>query len=244
MTFSASIRSRGYLPHWEAELATYFVTFRLADSLPQKLIADIRRERALLQRAIFVAPASRRRFSPLPPDQTRLRKLNALLRKAESCLDQGLGHCYMRDPRIAAIVARAIQYFDAQRYQLLAWCVMPNHVHTLFAPLGNSSLATTVQSWKSYSAHQANAALHRSGLFWQREYFDHLVRSQSHLLKFAKYIEQNPIKAGLQNWPWVSHFCTAGVPPANLPSLRTAGVPPAALPKTRRPESGATKEIP
>ena len=263
MTLSASIRSRGYLPHWERAFAVYFVTFRLADSLPQKLIAEIRTERELLRR-IFVAQASRRRSSPLPPDRTRLRKLNALLRKAETCLDKGLGHCYMRQPDVAAIVARSIQHFDADRYQLFAWCVMPNHVHVRFLPLPGFNLASILQSWKSYSAHCANAALGRSGVFWQREYFDHLARSESHLLKFAKYIEQNPEKAGLKNWPWVSSFCTAGVPPASAsPTFGSpghapasasslfcsAGVSPANLPKTasqksptRRPEPGATKE--
>lgn len=239
--FSASIRSRGYLPHWEKDLAVYFVTFRLADSLPQKLIAEIRKERELLQRTIFVAPASRRLSSPLPPDRTRLKKLNALLRRAETCLDKGLGHCYMRLPDVAGIVARAIQHFDGDRYRLFAWCVMPNHVHILFSPSSKSTLASTLQSWKSYSAHHANAALHRSGVFWQREYFDHLVRSESHVFKFAKYIEQNPAKAGLRNWPWVStfcsaNFCSAGVPPADLSEATSPKS------KTRRPESGATKE--
>ena len=104
MPFSASIRSRGYLPHWEKEHAVYFVTFRLADSLPQKLIAEIRRERRLLERsfrtAAFgtatlgsafgsagVSPASLQDAA----NRNRLAKLRALLKRAESCLDSGLG---------------------------------------------------------------------------------------------------------------------------------------------------------
>ena len=229
MTVSVSIRSRGYLPHWERDFAVYFVTFRLADSLPQKLIAEIRREREFIERG-------KRANTSVEADRVRLAKLNGLLRKAESYLDKGLGRCYMRDARVAAIVARAIQHFDADRYHLFAWCVMPNHVHILFSPSRKSTLASTVQSWKSYSAHCANAALGRSGIFWQREYFDHLVRSESHLLKFAKYIEQNPLKAGLRNWPWVSNSsCTAGVSPASSPRF-------AVRYPTRRPESGVTKE--
>ena len=253
-TFSASIRSRGYLPHWERDPAIIFVTFRLADSLPQDLIAGIRKERELLERG-------RNANTDVEADRIRLTKLNALLRKAQNCLDQGLGRCYLRNPRVALVVAGAIQHFDAQRYRLFAWCVMPNHVHVLFSPLPGFALASILQSWKSYSAHSANAELRRSGVFWQREYFDHLVRSESHLLKFAKYIERNPVKAGLKNWPWVSHFCTASVSPATSSAFCTASVSPASSSAfctagvspalssrsvsghpTRRPESGATKE--
>jgi len=205
MPFSASIRSRGYLPHWESDHATYFVTFRLADSLPQKLVTEIRRERRQLERTKSVFGSAG--VSPASFDPNRLTKLRALLRRAESCLDSGLGQCYLRDPRIAQIVAGAIQHFHPARYRLLAWCVMPNHVHILFSPSPKFSLASILQSWKSYSAHRANAALHRTCIFWQREYFDHLVRNQSYLFKFAKYIEQNPQKACLPSWPWVSNFC-------------------------------------
>jgi REP element-mobilizing transposase RayT len=224
-------RSRGYLPHVESQNPVYFVTFRLVDSLPQELLAQLRAERKTIEKAS-------RSTIDVPADRARLSKLRTILQRAERCLDSGLGQCYMQDPRIAKIVADSIGHFDGQRYQLLAWCVMPNHVHTLFSPSPPFHLASIIQSWKSYSAHQVNSLLHRSGVFWQREYFDHLVRGQSSLLKFATYIEQNPQKAGLRNWPWVSNFrgavsCTAGVPPASLHSSFAS--------QTRRPESGATK---
>jgi REP element-mobilizing transposase RayT len=228
MPLSATIRSRGYLPHWESDHAVYFVTFRLADSLPQELIIQIRHEREILE-------SSRNANTDVEADRVRLSKLRSFIRKAEQCLDAGLGHCYMRDPRIAAIVAGAIRHFQ-DRYRLLAWCVMPNHVHVLFSPLRGFTLSSILQSWKSYSAHQANRALQRSGVFWQREYFDHLVRSESHLQKFARYIEQNPQKAGLQNWPWVS--CSAGVSPA---SSCAKTVNPYQSSPSRRPEAGATR---
>jgi REP element-mobilizing transposase RayT len=227
MTIAATIRSRGYLPHWESEHAVYFVTFRLADSLPQELIIQIRQEREILEN-------SKTANTDVEADRIRLSRLRALIRKAEQFLDEGLGHCYMRDPRIAAIVADAIRHFY-DRYRLLAWCVMPNHVHVLFSPLRGFTLSSILQSWKSYSAHQANRALQRSGVFWQREYFDHLVRSESHLLKFAKYIEQNPQKAGLHSWPWVSTSCTAGVSPASSSANPNSSLP------NRRPEAGATR---
>jgi REP element-mobilizing transposase RayT len=215
-----SIRSRGYLPHWECDYATYFVTFRLADSLPQELLARLRQERDALARTRNAG------FQPaLKADQNRARKLRAILQKAEQCLDGGLGECHMRDSRIAKIVADTIRHFDGQRYELIAWCIMPNHVHVLFFPLGEHTLETILHAWKSYSAHEANILLGRSGHFWQREYFDHIVRNESSLHKIIRYVEDNPQKANLQNWPWVSSAVSrsAGFQPAPPPQRRQDG---------------------
>ncbi len=189
-------RSRGYLPHREAEKPVYFVTFRLADSLPQDLLKQLRKERQLLESAKRVGTGR-------APDWARLEKLRALLRKAERWLDRGLGHCYMRDPRIAKIVADAILHFQGKRYRVLAWCVMPNHVHVVFSPLGEHRLQAIMHSWKSFSAQKANLLLGRSGHLWQREYFDHLVRNGASLLRILRYVQENPVKAGLRNWPWI-----------------------------------------
>ena len=198
-TVSHSTRSRGYLPHWESEHATYFVTFRLADSLPRDLLERLRQERDVLDRA-------KQAHSDVAPDQELARKLRAILQEAEQALDDGLGVCYMRDPRIAKIVADTILHFHGQRYSLWAWCVMPNHVHVIFSPLGEYTLESILHSWKSYSALEANKVLGRMGRFWQREYFDHLVRNEASLLKIARYVQENPQKAGLHDWPWVEVF--------------------------------------
>ncbi len=207
------IRSRGYLPHWEIDHATYFVTFRLADSLPQELLTRLRQERDALDRsrsAAFQAASSSEKSNAgetpalqADQNQNRARKLRAILQKAEQCLDDGLGQCYMRDFRIAKIVADTIRHFHGQRYQLRVWCVMPNHVHVIFSPLGEHTLETILHAWKSYSAHEANKLLGRTSHFWQREYFDHLVRHEASLLKITRYVQENPQKAGLRNWPWV-----------------------------------------
>jgi REP element-mobilizing transposase RayT len=189
-------RSRGYLPHLEGENPIYFVTFRLADSLPRELLARLRKERQLLDRANRSGVAG-------AADRARLAELREILRKAERCLDRGLGKWYMRDHRIARIVAEGLQHFQGQRYKILAWCVMPNHVHVVFSLLGNHNLDEVLHSWKSFSAQAANRLLGRSGNFWQREYFDHLIRHEASLLKIVSYVLANPERAGLRNWPWV-----------------------------------------
>jgi len=190
------MRSRGYLPHLEKERAIYFVTFRLADSLPQALLEQLAKEREVIEKA-------KRAKTTAPADERRLTDLRKLLRKAERLLDGGLGHCHLRDARVGQIVADALRRFDGEKYELFAWCVMPNHVHVLFAPLVRHQLGAILHSWKSFSAQEANRILGRTGRFWQREYFDHLVRNEASLRRIVEYVKENPKRAGLQNWPWV-----------------------------------------
>jgi REP element-mobilizing transposase RayT len=190
------IRSRGYLPHLEGEEPVYFVTFRLADSLPADLLIRLRQEREGLRRGME-ADTTR------AGDKARLEQRRALLRKAELSLDKGHGECHMRDPRVAKVVADSLQHFEGKRYRVLAWCVMPNHVHVVFAPLAGNRLHTIVHSWKSFSAREANQLLGRSGAFWQREYFDHLVRGEASLERIVRYVRENPRKTGLRDWAWV-----------------------------------------
>ncbi|MGH9859223.1 MAG: transposase [Candidatus Acidiferrales bacterium] len=80
---------------------------------------------------------------------------------------------------------------------------MPNHVHAVFSPLALHTLESILHSWKSFTGTAANRLLALSGAFWQREYFDHLVRNQRSLARIVHYVQNNPAKAGLENWPWV-----------------------------------------
>ena len=111
------------------------------------------------------------------------------------------GACVLTRPDIGPIVAGALRHFDGERYLLGPWCVMPNHVHVLVAPLGEIALSSILHSWKSFTARQINQLLHRRGPFWEREYFDHRVRSDRWASWFAEYIEWNPVAAGLCQRP-------------------------------------------
>jgi REP element-mobilizing transposase RayT len=191
-----TIRSRGRLPHWEATSATYFVTFRLADSLPQEVLAQIQRERSDI---VAIAKAAGRELSSA--EQKRLTKLSS--EKIETRLDAGNGDLLLADPRVAGLVAEALAHFDGKRYRIFAWCVMPNHVHVVFQPVHGHTLPAILHSWKSYSAKMANRILNRSGEFWQHEYYDHLVRDEEDLRRVVRYVLENPQKAGLLEWRWV-----------------------------------------
>lgn len=191
-----SIRGRGRLPHWETNSGYYFVTFRLSDSLPRSLL-----ERIVSERKSIVETARQLGRELSQDEQKRLTKLSN--KKIEDYLDRGNGACHLRHPEVARLVADAIRFFEAKRYRLMAWCVMPNHVHIVFRLLPGQGLATMMHSLKSYTANRANKILGRCGSFWQREYYDHLVRNGDELQRAMRYVAENPLKAGLRDWPWV-----------------------------------------
>ena len=125
--------SRGYLPHFDSDVATQHVTFHLADSLPKEMLQRLEAE---LQ---AVSEAKR--------DAERRKRVDAWI-------DAGHGSCVLRESDIARMVEDALLFFDGQRYQLLAWVVMPNHVHVLFRPVNAWSMAKIVASWKKFTATQ------------------------------------------------------------------------------------------
>jgi REP element-mobilizing transposase RayT len=107
-------------------------------------------------------------------------------------LDEGHGECVLRQPRLRAIVEDALRCFDQGRYFLGEFVVMPNHVHAIVTPIRTHSLSAIVGSWKGFTARKINSELGQSGSFWQKESFDHIVRSIASLNKFEEYIRANP----------------------------------------------------
>ena len=179
----AQIRQGAFLPHWTAAHAVYHCVFRLADSLPAAVIERYREEAHL-------ATAG----------STEKARLEA---RVEHYLDEGHGDCWLSQPNVAAAVAGALTHFESARYELSAWCVMPNHVHAVVRPFGGHALSAILQTWKSFSAKQANQLLGRQGVFWQKESYDHIVRDADELEQTIRYVAENPIRAGLTDWPWV-----------------------------------------
>jgi REP element-mobilizing transposase RayT len=195
-TDNVSIRNRGHLPHWESPTATYIVTFRLADSLPQEALGRI-----LFARKDIPSTAAQMGRKLSEPERKRLIKLHT--RRIEKYLDDGVGACFLGNDAVAKVVADSLRQFHGTRYQLFAWCVMPNHVHVVFQTLVGNTLPRILHSWKSFSAKQANLMLHRSAEFWQREYYDRLIRDASEFSRAVQYVVDNSKRAGLKDWPWV-----------------------------------------
>jgi REP element-mobilizing transposase RayT len=178
-----------HLPHWRQEGATYFVTFRLHDSLPQ----DKLRELEILRR-------DWEEQHPPPHTKEQLEQLaHDTMRRVEHWLDQGMGSCRLKDPTAARMVVDALHHFDGQRYELGCYVVMPNHVHAIVRPLlcDSDPLERILQSRKRHTASAINRHFGLTGPLWQEESFDRIIRDEEHLYRVIQYIGANPIKAGL-----------------------------------------------
>jgi REP element-mobilizing transposase RayT len=189
------IRNRGRLPHWEKEEGLYFITFHLADSLPHSVLAKIAERHRILEAANNID-------ANLLPEQKALLAEYCHAR-IEEYFDQGAGSCPFRDMRVAGAMAAALRFREGIHYRLLAWCIMPNHVHVVVRLFPGQELAKVVKAWKSFSAKAANQTLEQKGRFWQREYYDRLIRNGDELDRAIRYVVENPAKAGLKNWTWV-----------------------------------------
>lgn len=163
--------SRGYLPHLDFRSAIQGVTFRLADSVPKKVVQLWKAE--------------------LTEDDA-----GELRRRIAAYEDAGYGECWLRDSENATILEDALRHFDGEHYDLLEWVVMPNHVHVLFRP-HSMPMDRIVQRWKRFSAWRINERLGRAGRFWARDYFDRFIRDEAHFLRARKYVRENPVRAGL-----------------------------------------------
>jgi REP element-mobilizing transposase RayT len=73
-------------------------------------------------------------------------------KRVEAWIDAGHSSCLLKEPSIGRMVEDSLLFFDSQRYRLLAWVVMPNHVHVLFQPMNDWSVAKIVASWKKFTA--------------------------------------------------------------------------------------------
>jgi len=194
--------SRGYLPHFEGADATQHVTFHLADSLPPTVLLRLEAE-------LKTFPTEKR-------DVERRKRVDAWI-------DAGHGSCLLRKPTSAGMVQRSLLTFDSQRYRLLAWVVMPNHVHVLFGPMEGWTVAKIVAGWKKFTSRKIldegpDRGEGSGGPVWHREYWDRYIRDEKHFRQAVDYIHLNPVKAGLvdraEMWRWSSAYANReiGVP--------------------------------
>jgi carbamoylphosphate synthase large subunit/REP element-mobilizing transposase RayT len=186
-------QTRRHLPHWEQPGASYFVSFRLGDSVPDEVLRQWHDEREQWLRC-----------HPQPWGWKTTRDYIQLCEESrEGWLDQGHGSCVLRDTAAATAVAEALRHFDSERYVLDAFVVMPNHVHAIVKPIGEHALSEILHSWKSFSAKAVNHALGRDGAVWMEESFDTVIRDSEHLAGLRDYIARNPEKAGLSKGEFV-----------------------------------------
>ena len=239
---------RKYLPHFENQ-RYQMITYRLYDSVPRGVIEQWKREvgmqaarllnnadasigmqAARLPNIAGEPPAPQSQSASLanagePPAlqmpttlQQKQRQMLVLIDKYE---DTGYGQCFMKNDNVAQIIRDNLMFHNGKKYNLLKWCIMPNHVHTLIEVFSGISLSEILHCWRSYTAHQINKLLNRTGQVWMMEYFDRYIRDSYHFEKVVNYIHNNPVKAGLVKSPseyrWSSAYDGGGVQAASLP---------------------------
>ena len=201
---------RRYLPHWDVPGAAYFITTCLYGSIPAQGLLEIAQYRRELQ--------ERPRPASVPDDEWRLRSWKLNFIRIDQWLDLRSVNRVLENPALAQTVMDANRYFAEDRYDLYAFVVMPSHFHWLFQPRQSwiDTLAETERtpreritySVNRFTSTRCNKQLNRKGPFWQKESFDHWVRDIEELERIIRYIEENPVKAGLattpEEWPFSS----------------------------------------
>ena len=195
--------SRGYMPHFDSNTVIQHVTFHLADSLPKEVLQLLMAE-----------------VQELDPDLRDIEKR----RRLEALVDAGHGVCWLRRPDCAQIVQDSLLHFDGERYRMIAWVVMPNHVHALFQTLNEWSMNSVVRAWKTFTANAIGQRVRQPNEpaphVWHPEFWDRFIRDEKHFANAMAYIHNNPVKAGLvahpEQWLWSSaHSGNAGTHPGN-----------------------------
>lgn len=191
-----SMQSRHFhrrnLPHLYYNEGIYFVTFRLYGSIHLN-------ELKKLQEQIRINQSLR------PNEQKKLfKKYDLLLDKPQNNIQ------YLQLNDIMDICKSSLHYYDGKEYQLICYCIMPNHIHLVFELINKErQVGDIVGSVKKFIARRANKILNRKGKFWQTESFDRLIRDEIELYFTIKYVLMNPVNAGSVNeWnEWRGTFC-------------------------------------
>ncbi len=176
------------LPHWQPPNSRFFITYRLAGSIPASIIQELQKKYYSCQNN---SSARQEYFAEIE---------NYLESNKE-------GPHWLKEDVISQIVFDSLMFNDKKDYDLYGCSIMSNHVHVVLKTINNNiSLDKILQNHKKFTARKANAILGRSGQFWAQESYDTLIRSDQHFMNSVKYCLENPVKAGLvknwQDWKW------------------------------------------
>jgi putative transposase len=209
---------RRRLPHWDLPGATYFITTCLEGSIPAEGLLDLARFRASVTKM--------RRPTGKSQTECEIDTWKRTFARCDDWLDNKPHVRHLAEPRLAAVVAESCYHWAGQRYDLLAYVVMPSHLHLVFGPLAVGQIANLsksatnpgqignlphderprrvrsereriMHSLKLHTAIECNRLLGQRGKFWQEESYDHCARDDDELERIINYVEQNPVKAGL-----------------------------------------------
>ena len=202
---------RRHLPHWRQDGCTYFVTFRLADSLPRDLLLEWQEQDRRWLKARGVDWPVRQTAGPSPLDllseQDRQAFERRHVRRLHMELDQCHGNCPLRQPVVRSCVRDALCHFHGERWWVGDFVIMPNHIHGLWKPLPGHELETVLAATKGYISTRLTKLSVKKGKLWQQENYDRLVRDRRELSVWRRYIAENPQKARLREGQYLYHKC-------------------------------------
>ncbi len=180
---------RRYLPHLQIPGQIFFVTWNLYNP----------RINSIANLALFIKYYS---------DKTIKKRFLEYDREIHTTITD----ISLTRPELANIIANTLHYWDNKRLDLYCYCIMPNHVHTVFRAFEKDEngdilyLVDIMRSIKNYSAKKCNEVIKNTGQFWQHESYDRLVRDRRELYYTIRYVLNNPVKAGYCNewreWKW------------------------------------------
>lgn len=216
---------RRKLPHRHTPGGTLFVTFRLAGSFPKTLLEHYKSEKIRLSKEITRINKLDKDVNGESTESLRQFYRNWFQKFEDILHRETSGPVWLKNPEVADMVAESLKHRDGLHYDLKAFCIMSNHVHTVIKPMlsektlkevrGSNPLrfvsteptiSAIMRSLKGFTARQANQILHRSGQFWEAESYDHEVRNDEELHRIVRYVLNNPVKANLVkdwgDWKW------------------------------------------
>lgn len=184
---------RRHLPHWRQEGATYAVTFRQADSIPQAKLQALKRWRVVWEEQ-----------HPEPRTETEWKDFaQEISSKTERWMDEGYGSCVFRASRFSEMMSNSLLHFQDQHHFTSCFVVMPNHIHAVIRPMPGFELEDCLKRVKRYVSRQVNKALDQEGALWEEESYDRIIRDEEHLWNVVQYLGRNPGKAGIPIARWV-----------------------------------------
>jgi len=188
------------LPHFQDEGMTYFITFRLAFTLPENVLQKIRVKRLEFNQIFDKLTHEEKIDMQKEYFYQNIISFDELVEKYQNQTD------WIKIPEISDIIQCSLFYHDGKKYDLVAFTLMPNHVHLILTPLKNInqtdySISGIMHSIKSYSAKKCNQILKQEGQFWYHENFEHTIRDNNDMQRCLDYVINNPVKAGLvEEW--------------------------------------------
>lgn len=197
---------RQRLPHLQPLGGTFFVTYMLDGSFPKPLLEKWKAQLDWQKRGLMHSTG-------VSIDESTRRMYKLDFKKKDDFLDTSTsGNHYLKHDALAGIVAGSLHFWDGRRLDLLAYCIMSNHVHAVFRLYDENNtpaeifLQDVIHSIKRFSALECNKILGKTGQFWQNESYDHWIKTPQEERNCIRYVLHNPIKAGLcrqaADWKW------------------------------------------